>query len=76
MVSHGSGNGPINYLESVVSPATELKNACLLVEGKIFHVYFAGRLVNGGWFPFDKPLVVDGRLGRQRYLEVAVGTAN
>lgn len=72
----GSGeSGPHNYLESVVRPATELKNACLLVERKIFHVYFAGGLVNSGWFPFDQPLVIDGRLGRQRYLEVTVGTA-
>lgn len=74
MVSHNDGTDPVIYLESVVCPATELKNACLLVEGKIFHIYFAGRLVNSGRFPFDQPLVIDGCLGRQRYLEVAVGT--
>jgi len=60
------------YLEAVIGPTTEFQNAGLLVKGEIFYVYLTRRLVNGRRFPLDQPLVVDGCLGRQRNLEVAI----
>lgn len=51
------------YLEAVVSPTTKFEDAGLLVEGKILDIDLARALVNGGGFPFDEALVVDGGLG-------------
>lgn len=60
------------YLEAVIGPTTEFQNAGLLVKGEILYVYLTRRLVNGRRLPFHQSLVVDGCLGRQGNLEVAV----
>lgn len=60
------------YLESVVCPAAELHDACLLVEGKVLDIDFAGALVNGRRPPLDAPCVVQCCLCGQRHLKVAI----
>ena len=64
----------MTHLEAVVRPAAELHDTGLLVEGKILDVHLTGAVVDGGGFPFYQPLAVEGRLGGQCHLEVAVGT--
>ena len=59
-------------LKSIVRPAAELHNAGLLVEGEILDVHLTGAVVDGRGFPLHQPLAVEGRLGGQRHLEVAV----
>lgn len=65
----------INYahLKSIVCPAAELHDAGLLVEGKVFHVDFAGALVNRRRSPLDASCVIQRGLGGQRHLEIAIG---
>lgn len=62
-----------SHLEAVVSPRAELHHARLLVEGKIFDVDLAGRLVNRRRLPLDPTRVVQCRLRRQRHLKITVG---
>lgn len=62
-----------SHLEAVVSPRAEFHHARLLVEGKIFDVDLAGRLINRRRLPLDPTRIVEGRLRRQRHLEVTVG---
>lgn len=63
------------YLKSIVGPAAELHDACLLVERKVFDINFAGAFVNRRRTPLDASCVVEGGLCGQRHLEVAIGTA-
>ena len=62
----------VTNLESIVCPAAELHNTGLLVEGKILDVHLTGAVVDGWRLPLHQPLAVEGRLGGQRHLEVAV----
>ena len=62
-------------LVAVVGPRAELEHARLLVKGEVFDVDLATRFVDGRRSPLDQPVVVHGRLGRQRHLEIAVGAA-
>ena len=62
-------------MESIVSPASKLHDAGLLIEGEVLDVHLAGRVVNGRRSPFHEPGVEQGGLGRQGHLEVAVGAA-
>ena len=64
------------YLESIVSPATELHDTGLLVEGKILHIHLTGAVVDGGRPPLHLPGAVEGGLGGQRHLEVTVSADN
>ena len=68
--------GGETHLESVVSPAAELHDARLLVEGEVLDVHLARRVIDGRRTPLDQPRVEQGRLGGQGHLEVAVGTEN
>lgn len=63
------------YLEAVICPTTEFEDAGLLVERKILDVDLARRLVYGRRLPLDQTLVIDGGLGGQGYLKVAVRAA-
>lgn len=65
--------GGETYLEAVVCPATELKDASLFIEGEVFDVDLTGRLVDGRWFPLNEALVVDGSFGCQCHFEVTIG---
>lgn len=62
------------YLKAIISPAAELQHARLFVKGKVLDIDLAGGLVNGGRFPFDQALGIDGRLGGQSHLEIAIRT--
>ena len=64
------------YLEAVVGPGAELHDARLLVEGEVFYVDLAGRLVYRRWLPLDPPCVIQRRLRRQRHLEITVGAVS
>ena len=50
------------YLESVVSPASELHDTCLLVEWEVLHVHLARRVVDGRWAPFYQTRIEQGGL--------------
>jgi len=62
-----------SHLEAVISPRAEFHHARLFVEGKIFDIDLAGRLINRRRLPLDPAREVEGRLRRQRHLEVTVG---
>ena len=64
------------YLESIVSPATELHDTGLLVEGKVLHVHLTGAVVDGGGLPGYIPRVIESCLGCQCYFKVSISTEN
>lgn len=65
----------VPYLEAVIRPTTELEHAGLFVEWEILDVNLARGFVDGRWLPFHQPLVVDGSLGGEGYLEVTIRAA-
>ena len=60
-------------MESIVSPASELHDAGLLIEGEVLDVHLARRVIDGRGSPLHEAGVEQGGLGRQGHLEVAVG---
>ena len=66
---------PRPHLEAVIGPAAELHDTSLLVEWEVLNVHFTGGVVDGGGLPLHQPSIVQGCLGGQRHLEVAIGTA-
>jgi len=45
---------PAFYLQSVISPRSELENTGLKIEGKMPNVNITMALVDGGWLPRDQ----------------------
>ena len=42
-----------NYLKAIISPASKLHDASLLVKGEILNVHLAGGVVDGWWLPLE-----------------------
>ena len=64
----------LDHLKAIICPAAKLHDTGLLVEGEILDVHLTGAVVDGGRPPLHLPGAVEGRLGGQRHLEVAVST--
>ncbi len=62
-------------LKTIVCPGPEFHDTGLLVEGKVFDVDLARRLVNGWRLPLHQTVPPKGSLRSQGHLEIAIGAA-
>ena len=64
----------VDYLKSIISPASKLHDASLLIERKILNIHLTGRMVDGWRLPFNQTIVVKSCLCSERHLKITVST--
>ena len=64
----------VDYLKSIISPASKLHDTSLLIKRKILNIHLTGRMVDGWRLPFNQTIVVKSCLCCERHLKITIST--